>query len=204
MVQPDDRQGRKRRPSARPQPARQPARKEQATNVPPRKQKNEALVLKHYRLRAADVSQTEAIASQRQTESNDIVRRQYERGVLVDSALGAPGDDGLYGRYTGERLAQLLRPDIDGLISFALAHGEIPTIIQEYRAIIQQVRSQIAQMPAGHHITTSPHESASLGSQAHTAATEVADEAADVYDMFFHPTPLEPEQPEQEKRGPSP
>lgn len=198
MVQPDDREGRKRRPSTRPQPARQSTKKAEATNIPPRKQRNEALVLKHYRLRAADVSQTEEIASQRQTDSNDIVRKQYERGVLVDSALGPPGENGLYGRYTGERLAQLLRPDIDGLISFALAHGEIPTIIQEYRAIIQQMRTQITQGP-GHHMRTSPQESAFPATQAQVAATEVADEAGGVLGMFFNPA-----QPAQEEREPPP
>src|SRR5258708_4605782 len=99
------------------------------SNQPPRKKKNEALVLKHYRLRAIDVRQTEAVVVQRGSDLGDTVRKQYERGVNVDTALGAPGENGLYGLYQGQRLAELLRADIDGLISFALNHGVVPTIL---------------------------------------------------------------------------
>src|SRR5258708_23823013 len=124
------------------------------SNQPPRKKKNEALVLKHYRLRAIDVRQTETVVVQRGSDLGDTVRKQYERGVNVDTALGAPGVDGLYGLYQGQRLAELLRADIDGLISFALKHGVVPTMLAEYRRIIeglnetiQSSRSQMATLP---------------------------------------------------------
>src|SRR5260370_41059486 len=85
------------------------------SNLPPRKRKNEALVLKHNRLRAIDVRQTEAVVAQRGSDLGDTVRKQYERGVNVDTALGAPGLNGLYGLYQGQRLPELLRADIDRL-----------------------------------------------------------------------------------------
>lgn len=167
------------------------------SNLPPRKKKNEALILKHYRLRAIDVRQTEAIVVQRGSDLGDTVRKQYERGVNVDTALGAPGEDGLYGLYQGQRLAELLRADIDGLINFALNHGVIPTILAEYRRIIeglnqtiQSNHSQMAMLP--------PETEARVLSSGRmdqtnqqpeefpfTAVTEMADEADGVLGMFF-------------------
>jgi hypothetical protein len=165
-----------------------------SANVPPRKQKNEALILKHYRLRATDVKQTEAVAHQRGSDLGDLVRKQYERGVNVDTALGAPGEDGLYGLYQGSRLAELLRADIDGLISFALNHGVVPTILQEYRRIIGSLNETIqygrtatatalpvseSTPPLGNRANHQSQQSSSI------PATEVADEADGVLDMFF-------------------
>ena len=157
------------------------------SNLPPRKKKNEALVLKHYRLRAIDVRQTEAVVAQRGSDLSDVVRKQYERGVHVDTALGAPGEDGLYGLYHGPRLAELLRPDIDGLISFALNHGVIPTMLAEYRRVIQDLRTQIVASPLVPVATSFPD--CQIGQQPEalklTPATQVADEAGGVLDMFF-------------------
>lgn len=163
----------------------------ESSNLPPRKKKSEALVLKHYRLRAADVEQTNAVVAQRRADPNDVVRKQYERGVNVDTALGAPGEDGHYGLYRGQRLAEVLRPDIDGLISFALNQGVVPTIIQEYRSIVaglnetlQGLRSQLAALPM-------PAAGSGVGMQMSlqapevTAVTEIADEADGVLGMFF-------------------
>src|SRR5260370_14449203 len=99
------------------------------SNLPPRKKKNEALVLKHYHLRAIDVRQTEAVVVQRGSDLGDTVRKQYERGVNVDTALGAPGENGLYGLYQGQRLAELLRADIYCLISVALNHGVVSAVL---------------------------------------------------------------------------
>lgn len=159
----------------------------EANSSPPRKTKNEALILKHYRLRAVDVKQTEAVSKQRKTDQNDIVRKQYERGVNVDSALGAPGEDGLYGLYKGERLAELLLPDIDGLISFALRHGVVPTVIQEYRQTFQGLRSPMGANPVG---LVTPLPPGRPGSQqpepmAYAPVTEVAEEADGVLGIFF-------------------
>lgn len=160
-------------------------------NRPPVKKKSEVLVLKHYRLRNVDVKQTEAVVAQRGADTNDVVRKQYERGVNVDTALGAPGEDGLFGLYPGRRLAELLRQDTDGLISFSLNQGVVPAIIQEYRGIIQGLndtlqglRSQLTAhpiAPSGEYSTTgSPSQR-----QQEYAVTEVADEADSVLDMFF-------------------
>jgi hypothetical protein len=165
-----------------------------SANPPPRKKKNEALVLKHYRLRATDVKQTEAVAHQRSSDLGDLVRKQYERGVNVDTALGAPGEDGLYGLYQGSRLAELLRADIDGLISFALNHGVVPTMLQEYRQMIGRLNETIqnGRMPIAVQSPV-PERTSPLGNQTNqqlqkslfTPATEVADEADGVLGMFF-------------------
>ncbi len=165
-----------------------------SANPPPRRKKNEALVLKHYRLRTTDIKQTEVIAHQRGSDLGDLVRKQYERGVNVDTALGAPGSDGLYGLYQGARLAELLRADIDGLISFALNHGVVPTILQEYRRIIGSLNEAI-QSNHSSRVTPSsvPEATSTLSHQTNQRpqesvfppATEVADEANGVIGMFF-------------------
>jgi len=54
---------------------------------------------------------------------------------------------GLYGLYQGSRLAELLRVDIDGLISFALNHGVVPTMLQEYRRIIGDLNTTLQDTP---------------------------------------------------------
>lgn len=164
------------------------------SNLPPRRKKNEALVLKHYRLRAIDVKQTEAIAHQRGLDLGDLVRKQYERGVNVDTALGAPDSDGLYGLYQGSRLAELLRAEIDGLISFALNHGVVPAILQEYRRIIGSLNEAI-QSNYSSRVTPSPapQGTSTLSYQTNQQpqdstfppATEVADEADGVLGLFF-------------------
>lgn len=162
-----------------------------SSSMPPRKRKSEVLVLKHYRLRKVDVDQTEAVVAQRSADTNDVVRRQYERGVNVDTALGAPSEDGLYGLYRGQRLAELLRPEIDGLISFALNNGVTPTILQEYRGIIQGLneslqglRSQLAAFPPPSHSTDYSTTDFQMQQQ-EFAVTEIADEADNVLGMFF-------------------
>ncbi len=167
------------------------------SNLPPRKKKNEALILKHNRLRATDVRQTEAVVAQRGSDLGDTVRKQYERGVHVDTALGAPGSDGLYGLYQGQRLAELLRADIDGLISFALHHEVVPTMLAEYRRIIgglnetvQSLRTQIATLPPAPAATSFSNGQMMQTNQQpeavqFTAVTEVADEADGVLGMFF-------------------
>jgi hypothetical protein len=165
-----------------------------SANPPPRRRKNDALILKHYRLRAIDIKQTEVIAHQRGSDLGDLVRKQYERGVNVDTALGAPGSDGLYGLYQGSRLAELLRADIDGLISFALNHGVVPTILQEYRRIIgdlnKTIQSDRTPMPTQ---PPAPEGTLLLDNRTHQSqqqssfipATEVADEVDGVLGMFF-------------------
>ncbi len=163
------------------------------SNWPPRKKKNEALVLKHYRLRAIDIKQTEAVIIQRGSDMGDTVRKQYERGVHVDTALGAPDPDGLYGLYQGQRLAELLRSDLDGLISFALNHGVVPMILVEYRRIIAGLNETIQSLPrqAGTFPLVPKATPLSNGQMQQpdtsqiAAVTQVADEADGVLDMFF-------------------
>ena len=167
------------------------------SHLPPRKKKNEALVLKHYRLRAIDVKQTEAVVMQRGSDIGDTVRKQYERGVRVDTALGAPGSDGLYGLYQGQRLAELLRADIDGLISFALNQGVVPTMLAEYRRIvaglnetIKSLQMQTATFSPSPEVTSFTHGQMQQTNQQperlqFTAVTEMADEADGVLGMFF-------------------
>ena len=167
------------------------------SHLPPRKKKNEALVLKHYRLRAIDVKQTEAVVMQRGSDIGDTVRKQYEKGVHVDTALGAIGSDGLYGLYQGQRLAELLRADIDGLISFALNHGIVPTMLIEYRRIIaglnetiKSLQMQTATFPPSPEATSFANGQMQQTNQRperlqFTAVTEMADEADGVLGMFF-------------------
>jgi hypothetical protein len=165
-----------------------PAVESGSTNTPPRRQKNEALILKHYRLRAVDVRQATAVAEQRSSDVNDVVRKIYERGANIEAALGASSEDGLYGLYRGPRLAELLRQDIDGLIGFALNQGVVPTVIQEYRGIIQGLNETIQGLRT--QITSLPLASVSQAHQqptetALTAGTEISDEADTILGMFF-------------------
>jgi hypothetical protein len=121
----------------------------------------------------------------------------------VDTALGALGSDGLYGLYQGQRLAELLRADIDGLISFALNHGVVPSMLAEYRRIIaglnetiQSSRLQMETLPPG----TGAISFASCQMQQSemfqvTAVTEMADEADGVLGMFFGNSDMEKQAP---------
>jgi hypothetical protein len=145
-------------------------------------------------LRITDVEQTEVIAHQRGSDLGDLVRKQYERGVNIDTALGAPDSDGLYGLYQGSRLAELLRADVDGLICFALNHGVVPTILQEYRRIIGSLSEAIQhERTANTTLSPAPEDTPSLENRGNhqsqqfssIPATEVADEADGVLGLFF-------------------
>ncbi len=158
------------------------------TNTPPVRQKSTRYTIKRLRLRTLDVLQAEAVALQQGLEYIDLAREQYQRGVQVDAALRPPGEDGKHGLYEGARLAELVRHDIDGLVSFALNQGVVPTMIREYRKMIQglydtiqYVRTQgTPSSPAPIAPPLPPGET-----PPHQAATEVAEEAQGVLGMFF-------------------
>ncbi len=159
------------------------------TNTPPVRQKSTRYTMKRLRLRTLDALQAKAMAEQQGVEFMDLSREQYQRGVQVDAALRPPGEDGKYGLYEGPRLAELVRPDIDGLISFALGQGVVPTMIQEYRKMIQGLYDTIRSLRTQGSPPSSPVPPAPPLPPGETSprqvATEVAEEAQGVLGMFF-------------------
>jgi hypothetical protein len=51
-------------------------------------------------------------------------------GLMVAAALGVPDEQGMYGPWTGKRLAQLLRMTVAQLIEFQIQQGEVPAILE--------------------------------------------------------------------------
>lgn len=144
------------------------------------KKKNEEIDLRHLRLRVRDIQMTDALKDQRGTPWPDLSRRIYERGCLIEAACGAPDEQGNYGIHTGARLAQLLAPDIETLITFQMRHGQVPTIIQVLLDVVQKqgvVPAPIAALQA---------EGASVRSATGSGAlTEVEEGAVETLDLFF-------------------
>ena len=51
-------------------------------------------------------------------------------GLCVTAALGVPDEQGMYGPWSGKRLARLLRMTVAQLIEFQIQHGEVPAILE--------------------------------------------------------------------------
>ena len=145
------------------------------------KKKNQAIDLRHLRLRVRDIELTDALEQQRGTPWPDLSRRIYERGCQIEAACGPPDEQGFYGTYTGARLSQLLANDVDALITFQMRHGQVPAIIQVLLDVVQKqgmVPATIAAMQA---------EGASVRAAAESEAlTEVDAGAVETLDVFFH------------------
>src|SRR5437870_2047605 len=101
-------------------------KREQEETTTRGKKKNEAIDLRHLRLRVRDIEMTDALEAQRGTPWPDLSRRIYERGCQIEAACGPPDEQGHYGTYTGARLAQLLAADVDTLITFQMRQGQVP------------------------------------------------------------------------------
>jgi len=157
---------------------------------PPIRQKSSKYTIKRLRLRTPDVLQAEAVAEQQGIEFIDLSREQYQRGVFIDAALRPPTPDGMAGLYSAQRLAELLRFDLDGLINFALQQGVVPTIIQEYRILFQTLAAEThrQQKAMGADSRETPKPVGADLEQTLVAATEVAEEAQGVLGMFFPET----------------
>jgi len=93
--------------------------------------------LRHLRLRVKDIELTDALENQRGTPWPDLSRRIYERGCQLEAASGPPDEEGKYGTYTGQRLAQLLAGDVESLINFQMRNGQVPTILQVMLDLVQ-------------------------------------------------------------------
>jgi len=145
------------------------------------KKKNQAIDLRHLRLRVRDIEMTDALEAQRGTPWPDLSRRIYERGCQIEAACGPPDEQGNFGTYTGARLAQLLAADVDTLITFQMRNGQVPAIIQVLLDMAKkqgQVPASIADMQAEGEIVR-----AAAGSE---ALTEVDEGAVETLDLFFH------------------
>ena len=144
------------------------------------KKKNEAIDLRHLRLRVRDIQLTDALESQRGTPWPDLSRRIYERGSQIEAACGPPDEQGYYGTYTGARLAQILAPDIETLITFQMRHGQVPAIIQ----VLLDLAKKQGQVPAS--IATIQAEGETVRAAAGSGAlTEVEEGAVETLDLFF-------------------
>ena len=97
--------------------------------------------LRHLRLRVVDIELTDALEVQRCTPWPDLSRRIYQHGCLIEAASGPPDEDGKYGTFSGERLAQLLAGDVETLITFLMRFGHIPTVIKVLIDLVQKHES---------------------------------------------------------------
>jgi len=102
----------------------------------------------HPRLRVVDLELTEVLENQRGSSFADLSRKIYEHGVLFEAALGYPDQDGNYGTYSGPRLAEILLPTVDALISFVMRNGQTPHTIQVLQDLIQRGAPYSAQVGA--------------------------------------------------------
>lgn len=101
--------------------------------------------LTQYRLLSKNLANVQALVGQRGYPRPDLARRIFDRGDHVESALGAPDPQtGMYGGYTGKRLAEELIHDVNGLIAFVMKYGQVPTIVaqlSERIADMEQIRA---------------------------------------------------------------
>jgi hypothetical protein len=120
---------------------RSPSRKRTTTNkrtAGTKASKQPAIILRHVRLRAADIALTDTLAQEREIPWSDLARHIYELGCKFVAASGPPDEHGYYGTLTGERLAQLLAADVEALILFQMRQGVVPTVIQVLLDLLQK------------------------------------------------------------------
>ena len=148
------------------------------------KKKNEAIDLRHLRLRVRDIEMTDALEAQRGTPWPDLSRRIYERGCQIEAACGPPDEQGNFGTYSGARLAQLLAADVDTLITFQMRNGQVPAILQVLLDIVQKQ----GKIPAS--IAAMQQEGAVVrAAAASEALMEVEEGAVATLDLFFGSEP---------------
>ncbi|GHP00779.1 hypothetical protein KSF_108260 [Reticulibacter mediterranei] len=106
---------------------------------------DDRIKLVHTRFLIKNLTNVEKLAQQLLEYAPDVYRRVFNRGSRVETAL-SPADDndarGIYG--DGNRLARELRDDLNGLIEFSIAYGQVPIriqMLQEQIAALEDIRS---------------------------------------------------------------
>lgn len=84
----------------------------------------------HPRITPAQSRAGSLIARQRGQRPMTFWSEAVAHGLPVAAALGVPDEEGMYGPWTGKRLAQLLRMTVAQLIEFQIQHGEVPAILE--------------------------------------------------------------------------
>lgn len=103
----------------------------------------------HARLRRDDIRFTELLEQQGGFPFSDVVRRIYQKGVLLEAATSAPDEEGRYGLYTGARLAELLLPTVDALIAFVMRHGHTPHTIGVLQELLNRGGARLSSVESG-------------------------------------------------------
>ena len=84
----------------------------------------------HPRITPAQSRSGSLVARQRGQRPMTFWSEAVAHGLPVAAALGVPDELGMYGPWTGKRLAQLLRMTVAQLIEFQIQHGEVPAILE--------------------------------------------------------------------------
>ena len=84
----------------------------------------------HPRISAAQSRAGSLVAMQRGQRPMTFWSEAVAHGLPVAAALGVPDEQGMYGPWSGKRLAQLLRMTVAQLIEFQIQHGEVPAILE--------------------------------------------------------------------------
>lgn len=84
----------------------------------------------HPRITPAQSHAGSLVAKQRGQRPMTFWSEALAYGLPVAAALGVPDEQGMYGPWSGKRLAQLLRMTVTQLIEFQIQHGEVPAILE--------------------------------------------------------------------------